>query len=105
MLKVHMVCLLADGEDITFEEAKHDEKWRDAMNEEIKAIEKNQTWELTNLSRGHKPIGVKWVYKKKCNAEGMVERYKARLVAKGYKQKARNERPKRIKIRGGICWD
>jgi Reverse transcriptase (RNA-dependent DNA polymerase) len=57
------------------------------MQEEMKAIEKNDTWELTTLPKGHKPIGVKWVYKKKMNVQGEVERYKARLVAKGYKQK------------------
>ena len=33
-----------------------------------------------------KPNGNKWVFKKKTNAEGMVEKYKARLVAKGYSQ-------------------
>ena len=54
------------------------------MDEEIKAIEKNDTWELTALSKGHKPIGVKWVYKIKKNAKGEVEKHKARLVAKGY---------------------
>nr|GEV46704.1 retrovirus-related Pol polyprotein from transposon TNT 1-94 [Tanacetum cinerariifolium] len=62
-------------------------KWRQAMEEEIKSIEKNDTWELTTLSKGQKAIRVKWVYKAKKNAKGEVEKYKARLVAKGYKQK------------------
>ena len=56
------------------------------MDEEIKAIEKNDTWELTTLPEGHKSIDVKWVYKKKKNAHGHIEKYKERLVAKGYKQ-------------------
>ncbi|KAJ4702800.1 Retrovirus-related Pol polyprotein from transposon TNT 1-94 [Melia azedarach] len=38
--------------------------------------------------RGHKAIGVKWVYKAKQNSKGEIERYKARLVAKGYSQRA-----------------
>ena len=38
------------------------------------------------LPAGRKPIGRKWVFKKKTNAEGKVEKYKARLVAKGYSQ-------------------
>lgn len=58
------------------------------MDEEIKAIVKNDTWELTTLPKGHKAIGVKWVYKTKRNAKGEIERHKARLVAKGYSQKA-----------------
>jgi len=33
------------------------------MNEELMAIEKNNTWQLTDLPKGHKAIDVKWVYK------------------------------------------
>lgn len=72
---------------LLFEEAAADEKWVQAMKEEIHSIEKNDTWELTNLPVGKKPIGVKWVYKTKYRPTGEVERYKARLVVKGYKQK------------------
>ena len=58
------------------------------MDEEIKVIVKNDTWELTTLSKGHKSIGLKWVYKTKRNAKGEIEMHKARLVAKGYSQNA-----------------
>ena len=57
------------------------------MDEEIKEIKKNDTWELAILPIGKKTIGVKWVYKLKKNAKGEVERYKARLVVKGYSQR------------------
>ncbi|GKD46821.1 retrovirus-related pol polyprotein from transposon TNT 1-94 [Tanacetum coccineum] len=73
--------------NLIFEEAMESKKWRQAIEEEIKSIEKNNTWELTTLSNGQKAIGVKWVYKAKKNAKGELEKYKARLVAKGYKQK------------------
>uniref|UniRef100_A0A2N9F020 Integrase catalytic domain-containing protein n=1 Tax=Fagus sylvatica TaxID=28930 RepID=A0A2N9F020_FAGSY len=73
-----------------FKEAVQDKKWRNAMDEEIKAIKKNDTWELTTLPHGKKAIGVKWVYKMKKNAKGEVERYKARLVVKGYSQQQGN---------------
>ncbi|XP_052288532.1 uncharacterized mitochondrial protein AtMg00810-like [Citrus sinensis] len=41
---------------INFQEAALDEKWRIAIDEEIKAIVKNDTWELTTLPKGHKTI-------------------------------------------------
>lgn len=53
------------------------------MDEEIHAIEKNSTCELTTLPHCKKSIRVKWVYK----TNGEVNRFKARLVAKGYKQR------------------
>lgn len=56
------------------------------MNSEIEAIEKNDTWVLTDLPRGGKMIGVKWIYKTKINEKGEVDKYKARLVAKWYIQ-------------------
>uniref|UniRef100_A0A2N9ICE2 Integrase catalytic domain-containing protein n=1 Tax=Fagus sylvatica TaxID=28930 RepID=A0A2N9ICE2_FAGSY len=83
---ITLFCLFADCEPTGFKEAVQDKKWRNAMNEEIKAIKKNDTWELTTLPHGKKAIGVKWVYKMKKNAKGEVERYKARLVVKGYSQ-------------------
>jgi hypothetical protein len=57
-----------------------------AMEEEMASLDKNEAWDLVELPTGRKPIGSKWVLKKKLNAEGKVEKYKARLVAKGYSQ-------------------
>ena len=57
------------------------------MNEELMVIEKNNTWQLTDLPKGHKTIDVKWVYKIKVKANGEIDRYKARLVAKGFEQR------------------
>eukprot|EP00253_Pinus_taeda_P030339 PITA_30339 len=71
---------------IHFENAIKDKKWIEAMDEEMNAIERNKTWDLVELPKGKEIIGVKWVYKTKCNAEGNIERHKARLVVKGYKQ-------------------
>jgi len=47
--EVHVVCLLTDSEDVNFEEAMMNEKWKKAMDEEIAAIEHNNTWELSEL--------------------------------------------------------
>ena len=60
--------------------------WKNAMVEEMEALDKNKAWDLVELPDGRKPIGSKWVFKKKLNAAGKVEKYKARLVAKGYSQ-------------------
>jgi hypothetical protein len=69
-----------------WKEVLEDSKWRDAMLEEMKALEKNKIWELVDLPRGKQPVGCKWVFAIKHTPEGKVERYKARLVAKGYTQ-------------------
>ena len=79
-----MYCHVDDP--VHFEDAVNEDKWIEAMNEEIGAIEKSKTWELVDLPEGKDAIGVKWVYKTKSNAEGKIDRHKARLVVKGYKQ-------------------
>jgi hypothetical protein len=56
------------------------------MDEEMASLDKNEAWDLVELSTGRNPIGRKWVFKKKLNAEGKVEKHKSRLVAKGYSQ-------------------
>lgn len=70
-----------------YEEACKEDKWVQAMNAVITAIERNHTWELIDPPTRTKPIGVKWVYKKKINELGKVDKYKARLVVKGYAQR------------------
>nr|KYP65026.1 Retrovirus-related Pol polyprotein from transposon TNT 1-94 [Cajanus cajan] len=59
------------------------------MDEEVKSIERNQTWKLVELPIRKKNIGVKWVYKTKLNELGKINKYKARLVIKGYLQQHR----------------
>ena len=82
-----LFCLFIDCEPLSFEEATKNKKWRQAMEEEIDAVQRNETWELAILLEGQKAVGVKWVFKMKNNAKGEVERYKARLIAKGYSQR------------------
>ena len=68
----------------TFSEAGKDPRWIEAMNEEMQALSKNETWDLTSPHK--KAIGCRWIYKVKYNADSSVNRYKAQLVAKGYAQ-------------------
>lgn len=63
------------------------EKWIKAMNEEIKSINENYTWVLTELLKDKNAIGCKWIYKRKKNTIMGITKYKARLVAQGFSQK------------------
>jgi hypothetical protein len=56
------------------------------MVEEMDALDKNEAWDIAELLAGRKYVGSKWLFKKKFNAQGKVEKYKAQLVAKGYSQ-------------------
>ena len=90
--EVHQAETMEHEEDpLTYKEAIGDvdgKSWKRAMKNEMDSMESNKVWELVDLPDGIKPIGCKWVYKRKRNAEGKVETFKARLVAKGYTQKA-----------------
>ncbi|KAA0032243.1 integrase [Cucumis melo var. makuwa] len=70
---------------VTFDEAIQDEKWKIAIDQEIDAIRRNETWELMEIPTNKQALGVKWVYITKLKSDANVEKYKARLV-KGYKQ-------------------
>ncbi|RVW67317.1 Retrovirus-related Pol polyprotein from transposon TNT 1-94 [Vitis vinifera] len=61
--------------------------WKEAINDEMDSIMSNQTWELVDLPPGSKPIGCKWVFRRKYHTDGMIQTFKARLVAKGFKQR------------------
>ena len=70
-----------------YEQAILNPQWIQAMDEELNALHQNQTWTITDLPKGKKAIGCKWIFKTKLNADGTINKYKARLVAKGYNQK------------------
>lgn len=73
-------------EPLNYEQAEKDKNWRIAMDNEIKSIEKNGNWRLTELPVGHKVINLKWVFKLKKDAERRVVKHKVCPVAKGYVQ-------------------
>jgi hypothetical protein len=80
---------ITDDDPRTVREAVDSEDgnlWKRAMEEEMASLDKNEAWDLVELPTGRNPIGSKWVFKKKINVEGKVEKYKSQLVAKGYSQ-------------------
>ena len=54
------------------------------MQQKLKFVEQNRTWELVPLLDGHRPITLKWVFKLKKGELGAVIKHKARLVARGF---------------------
>ena len=69
----------------TMDEAIRTQEWQWAMDDEMKALVRNQTWELVKLPPGKGTVGCRWVYIVKYKADGTLDKYKAILVAKGYK--------------------
>jgi hypothetical protein len=57
------------------------------MQSVMDAVEKNRTWELADLPRGHSAITLKWVFKLKRDEAGAIVKHKARLVARGFVQR------------------
>lgn len=65
----------------TYNQAKSNSNWVEAMNKEFDALRANKTWVLVPPNPDQ---NCKWVYKIKRRADGSLERYKARLVTKGF---------------------
>ena len=61
--------------------------WKEAVNSEVESILNNHTWELVDLPPVNKPLGYKWIFKRKLKDDGTIDKYKARLVVKEFRQK------------------
>eukprot|EP00253_Pinus_taeda_P013906 PITA_13906 len=55
-------------------DSKDGKLWKEAMVDEMASLHKNEACDLVEFSDGRKPISRKWVFKKKTNAEGKVEK-------------------------------
>lgn len=67
---------------------KESYKWKQAMEEEMTSLLKNQTWELVTKPKNKRLVTCKWLYKVKPGINNNSElRFKARLVARGYTQR------------------
>ena len=76
-----------ESDPYTYKEAMNDidtHHWVQAMKSELDSMYSKKVWDIVNAPNGIKPIGCKWVYKRKKGIDGKVETFKARLVAKGY---------------------
>ncbi|GJV20147.1 zinc finger, CCHC-type containing protein [Tanacetum coccineum] len=65
----------------TFDEAMKSQDvafWKEAINDEMDSIMGNNTWVLTDLPPGCRPLGCKWIFKRKMKVDGTVEKFKAR---------------------------
>ena len=84
------ISFMTIGEPQTYKEAMTSPEalsWKEAINSDVESILQNHTWELVDIPPESKPIGCKWIFKRKLKADGSVDKYKARLVAKGYRLK------------------
>jgi hypothetical protein len=59
-----------------------------AAQEEIDALNRNGTWDLTPLPHGRRALTGKWVFSIKRDATGKIIRYKGRWVVRGFAQRA-----------------
>ena len=77
----------AETDPYTHEQAMNDidaHHWVKTMQSELDSMYCNQVWDLVKVPNGIKPVGCKWVYKRKRGINGKVGTFKAKLVAKGY---------------------
>ena len=85
-----MAAVVESAEDLqpTYEEARKRPdwpKWQEAIQKELKSLEKMGTYQLVKWPPGSNIVDSRWVFRIK-NAAGEIDKYKARLVAKGFTQ-------------------
>ena len=81
------VMLLDHDEPMKYEEAMmslDSAKWFEAMKSEMRSMYKNKVWALIDLPKDQRAIEIKWIFKRKTDADSSVTIYKARLVAKRF---------------------
>ena len=86
----NLINIIQDDDPLTYLEvvmSRDSDRWLEAIKSEMNSMYTNQVWTLVDAPKGVTPIGCKWVFKKKIEADGQVETYKARLVTKDFSQR------------------
>ncbi|CAI7876366.1 unnamed protein product [Closterium sp. NIES-53] len=67
---------------------EHKEKWREAMDKELKALQERNTWKVVpiDVARNKTVLTRKWVFRVKTKADGTIDKFKARWVVRGFDQ-------------------
>jgi len=84
------VTLTDEGEPECFLEAVESEekkKWLDVMQDEMRSLYDNHTFDLVKLPKGKKTLENMWIYRVKQESNSTSPRYKAKLVVKGFRQR------------------
>ena len=79
------VMLLDHDEPTNYEEAMmspDSAKWLEAMKSEMRSMYENKVWTLIDMPIDRRAIEIKWIFKRKMDADSSVTIYKARIVAK-----------------------
>ncbi|KAA0038379.1 Retrovirus-related Pol polyprotein from transposon TNT 1-94 [Cucumis melo var. makuwa] len=71
-------------------------EWKNAVMEEMEALEKNNFWEICALPKGHKSVGCKWVFTLKYRADGTLDRHKVSHAEHGLTDSLPLSSPKEI---------
>jgi hypothetical protein len=79
--------VVSSDEPSLLDEAEQNPHWRRAMLEEMRSIEENGTWYLSELPPGRRAIGLKWGFKVKRDEQGRIVKHMSRLVVKGDAQR------------------
>ncbi|CAI7861677.1 unnamed protein product [Closterium sp. NIES-53] len=66
----------------------HREKWHEAMDKELKALQERNTWKVVpiGVARNKAKLTRKWVFRVKTKADGTIDKFKARWVVRGFDQ-------------------
>ena len=84
--------LLDHDEPMNYEEAMmspDSTKWLEAMKSEMGSMYENKVWTLIDLPNDRRSIEIKWIFKRKTDADSSVTIYKARIVTKIFSTSSR----------------
>ncbi|GJU78644.1 zinc finger, CCHC-type containing protein [Tanacetum coccineum] len=82
----HSYCFNVEDDPKTFDETMKSQDvafWKEAINDEMDSIMDNNTWVLVDLPTGCKPLGCKWIFKRKLKVDETIEKVQGKASHSG----------------------